>query len=90
MSGRSLVQRRRLINLAVTILKREKPLGVGLRNECWAGLAIEVARQRRFKSTEYYGISMSQGRKDLKLNNRLPPAIRNFVMAGSTIVRALT
>lgn len=88
MSTKSAQQRENLRSLADTIAARETPLGVGLRRECWAGVAINLANQQGSKTSEFYGLSMREIINDVKQNNRTPAAIRNQVMLDRTLQHA--
>lgn len=90
MSDRSLVQRKRLVRLAGLIMTQGEPLGVGLKKGCWAGVAIDLARQDACKATDYYGMPMQEIKQAIKLNNRTRPAVRNAMMAGLTLAKAVS
>lgn len=90
MSNRTIAQRKNLLNLACRILKDDKPLGVGLKNGCWAGVAIELAREKDSKMTDHYGLTMRQVKYRIKLNNSLHPELRNYVMVGCTLYYAFS
>ncbi len=90
MSRKSLAQRKRLLNLAYTIMKEDEPLGVGLKNGCWAGVAVEIARQHNEKMTDYYGLSMREIKDKIKLNNDTPAEKRNLTMIGQTLRMAVS
>lgn len=68
-------------NLANTIEKRKKPLGVGLRNQCFIGLAIEIANLNNSNFENYYGISIWESRDMIRANNNCLESIRNTTMA---------
>jgi hypothetical protein len=85
MSTKSAHQRENLLTLAEIIAQRKAPLGVGLRSECWAGVAITLANQQGSKASEFYGMSMREIIDDVKENNRTPMAIRNEVMLDRTL-----
>jgi hypothetical protein len=88
MSNKSAHQRENLFTLADTIAARNSPLGVGLKSECWAGVAISLANQQGSKTTEFYGLSMREIMNLVKENNRTPIAIRNEVMIDRTLQQA--
>jgi hypothetical protein len=90
MSRKSFVQRKRLISLACTIMAKDKPLGVGLKKGCWAGVAVEIARQNNEKMTEYYGLAMNEIKEQIKRNNVAPPEARNRTMIGQTLRMAIS
>lgn len=74
-------QRHHLNQLADSIRTRNTPLGVGLRNQCWAGVAIGRAREEGIPATEYFGLSFSEIKRAIKINNLTPEPERNRVMA---------
>lgn len=78
-------QRKNLLTLADIIATRKAPLGVGLKNECWAGIAITLANRQGSKTTAFYGLSIREIINDVKENNRTPAAIRNKVMLDRTL-----
>lgn len=88
MSSKSAQQRQNLRSLADAIAAREAPLGVGLRKECWAGVAITLANQRGEHASEFYGMSMREIIDAVKENNRTPAAFRNEVMLDRTLQQA--
>jgi hypothetical protein len=77
-------QKARLIRLAEVVETRDEPLGVGLKHQCWAGIAIEMAKAEGFKSTDYFGLSFRELKQKIKLNNVQFPEFRNAVMATET------
>lgn len=81
-------QRENLHILAETIAARKTPLGVGLRRECWAGVAISLANQKGSKTSEFYGLSMREIIDAVKENNRTDPALRNGIMLDRTLQQA--
>jgi hypothetical protein len=85
MSAKSATQRKNLISLAGTLSRRAEPLGIGLRQQCWAGVAITESMNRHTKATEFYGLSMREIIDAVKENNRTPAVLRNETM----IVRTL-
>lgn len=85
MPTKSARQCENLLRLADTIATRKTPLGVGLKNECWAGVAITLANQQGSKTTAFYGLSMREIINDVKENNRTPIAGRNHVMLNRTL-----
>lgn len=88
MSTKSAHQRENLLTLAETIAQRKAPLGIGLRSECWAGVAITLANQKGWKASEFYGMSMREIIDAVKENNRTPVALRNEVMLDRTLQQA--
>lgn len=88
MSTKSIQQRENLIMLADTIAARKIPLGVGLKKECWAGVAITLANQQGSKASEFYGLSMREIIDAVKENNRTPIAFRNEMMIDRTLQQA--
>lgn len=88
MPTKSAHQRENLLMLADTIAARQAPLGVGLKRECWAGVAITLARRQGAKATEFYGLSMREIKNAVKENNQTPAAIRNEVMLDRTLQQA--
>jgi hypothetical protein len=78
---RNEMQKRNLHQLAQYINTRQQPLGVGLKNQCWAGLAIDVAKSQGYDALSYFGITFSELKEKIKLNNMQRPAERNRVMA---------
>lgn len=85
MSERNADEQRRLLELASLIAERKTPLGIGLDNECWAGVAISIARTHNVAVTNYYGLSLDEVQQKITLNNQTPPEIRNQVMLGETL-----
>ena len=81
----SIRQSMRLINLGFTILIRKRPLGIGLKNECWGGVAATIAKNNELKVTDYYGLSFTDFKLDIMKNNRTNPSIRNIVMGLESI-----
>lgn len=88
MSAKSDVQRQHLLDLARTISAMDEPLGVGLKKGCWAGVAIQIAREHQSKATDYYGMSMREIKGAIKLNNATQPALRNRTMIDATMANA--
>lgn len=88
MSIKSAQQRDHLLTLADTIATRRSPLGVGLRRECWAGVAITLANQQGANASEFYGLSMREIIDAVKENNRTPVDFRNEVMLDRTLQQA--
>lgn len=78
-------QRQNLVQLAEIIKSRSTPLGVGLHNQCWAGLAIEIAKENGTITKDYFGLTVSDMKPAINLNNSLPVGVRNKVMANKTI-----
>ena len=70
-------QKQHLLELANTIKERDKPLGVGLHNQCWGGLAIEIAKSKGQTTRTYFGMSIHEMKADINSNNGLPPSLRN-------------
>lgn len=83
-------QRVNLLALARNISKRNEPLGVGLKNQCWAGVAIARAKQKGQVATDCYGLTMGQIKSDIMFNNRTAVEDRNRAMVRRTIRHALT
>jgi hypothetical protein len=88
MHAKSAIQRKNLFVLANTLATRETPLGIGLRQECWAGVAITEATSRGANATEFYGLTMREIIDAVKENNRTPPTLRNEVMIDRTLQHA--
>jgi hypothetical protein len=86
----SLKQRVRFVKLAAEIAVRPKPLGVGLRNQCYVGLAIETAQRSGETCAEYFGWSMSEMKAAIKQNNQIAPTRRNAHMALKSLKVAAT
>lgn len=78
----------RLKLLAATIESRAEPLGVGLKRQCWAGVAHAVARSQGERVTDYFGISAREMKDAIKTNNLCPPESRNRVMRQVTLAMA--
>ena len=89
MTGRSLSQRAHLVGLALRIINRRRPLGVGMHNECWGAVAAGVARAAGRSATEYYGISFRLFKDAIKGNAEAHESIRNRVMTRRTLKLAL-
>src|ERR1700743_3643926 len=81
---KTLQQRQHLLSIGDTLANREDPLGTGLRRECWAGLAITIANSQSANSSEFYGLSMREIIDAVKMNNSIPPAMRNDIMVNRT------
>ena len=79
-------QKFHLAQLSTRILLRSEPLGIGLHNQCWAGLAIEIAKQKNCLATDYYGLTSKQIKTAVKINNRTPAEMRNQKMFGKTLM----
>lgn len=80
MNTRTVTQRFRLMLLASKIGFRSKPLGVGLHNQCWAGVAAEIAKAKGAKTTAYYGVTFREFKDAIKSNNVCRPERRNIRM----------
>lgn len=76
----SIKQSFRLAKLGVSVICRTKPLGIGLKNECWGGLAASNAMQNNSKTTTYFGITFQELKDAINKNNRTDPRKRNFIM----------
>lgn len=74
----------RLMDLAEIIEARNEPLGIGLKQQCWAGVAIELAKAEGCKVTDYFGLSFRDLKSRIKFNNLQAPEMRNAVMAAET------
>jgi hypothetical protein len=85
MDVRSERQRERLVRLADHIARRREPLGVGLKNQCWAGVAIGMAKAEGCTVTDYLGLTSRQVKAAIKLNNRTPADSRNERMLAETL-----
>jgi hypothetical protein len=70
----------RLDELEATVLNRDMPLGVGLKNQCFVGLAVEQAQQYGETLREHFGKPLSIWKKAIKKNNATSPRMRNLVM----------
>lgn len=88
MNTRTVTQRFRLMLLARKIGFRSKPLGIGLHNQCWAGVAAEIAKAKGAKTTDYYGITFREFKDAIKSNNVCPPEGRNIRMFLRTLYLA--
>ncbi len=69
-----------LLKLGIYVISHRERLGVGLRNRCYAGVAIEEARKSGTTVAQYYGIGLNQLITAIKINNRTNPLVRNIVM----------
>jgi len=78
-------QKKNLITLAETVKDRKEPLGIGLKNMCWAGVAIDLANKNNFKTTNFYGISFSELKSCIMSNNLQPQESRNSFMYKKTL-----
>lgn len=74
-----------ILDLANQIKERKEPLGIGLKRQCWAGLAIENANSNGSKTTDYLGISFSKMKEMIIRNNNEPEVSRNKIMYASTL-----
>lgn len=90
MPRRSTSQRVRLLELAGRVALRRDPLGIGLRNQCWGGIAVAIAKEHGWRASDYYGISFRELRDYIKDNNLTPCEKRNRHMAMRTLRLALT
>lgn len=82
---RSLVQRWHLVCLAVQVFRRSRPLGVGMRNECWGAEAGRIARAADSTVREHYGISFREFKSCIKGNKGFSELVRNRSMAAWTL-----
>lgn len=71
----------RLEALAVSIEGRDGPLGIGLKSECWAGVAHQIASAENSRVTDFFGISFAEMKAAIKGNNACAPNLRNNKMA---------
>lgn len=85
---KTLQQIKNLEALAETIRDRQAPLGVGLHNQCWGGLAIEVAKMHGETTRSFYGMSIHEMKNDINVNNASPKERRNDVMYRRTLAIA--
>jgi hypothetical protein len=85
----NLKQRANLVRLGLYVLSHNERLGVGLRNRCWGGMAVQEAMRRSTTVSALYGIPFSQLRTSIKKNNRQSPRLRNIVMGLDTVRLAL-
>ncbi len=76
--------RDRLLNLAQRIEARPEPLGIGLKHQCWAGLAHAAAAAHGARVTDYFGISFREMKDAIKENNQADASRRNEGMAART------
>lgn len=79
-----------MLNLARLIMKKQEPLGVGLKKGCWAGVAIDLARQNNCTMVDYYGLPMNEVKEKIKLNNQTQPSMRNVRMTWHTLWKAVS
>lgn len=77
---RTVKQRANMLKLGFHVLGRGRSLGVGLRNECYAGIAIAEARAHETSVADHYGLGLRPLIAAIKLNNRTPPHRRNLRM----------
>lgn len=75
------VQKEHRRELADMVAQRGTPLGVGLRNQCFVGLAIEVAKSRDTTLLDYFGGTMSEWKTAIKMNNASSESVRNRTMS---------
>jgi hypothetical protein len=80
----------RLNFLAALIDERTEPLGVGLKNQCWAGVAHSIAQSEGARVTDYFGISTREMKDAIKMNNNCAPESRNATMRQVTLEIAAT
>ena len=71
----------RMSSLAEQIEGRAAPLGVGLKNQCFAGLAAEIARDAGETVLAHFGGSSAEWKAAIRMNNATPVAQRNDMMA---------
>jgi hypothetical protein len=80
----------RLKFLASTIEDRTEPLGVGLKRQCWAGVAHSIAQSEGDRVTDYFGISTREMKDAIKMNNQCASESRNAIMRQATLEMAST
>jgi hypothetical protein len=72
----------RLIKLGKAIANRRDPLGVGLKNQCFVGLAIEHAKCENDSLANHFGRPLSEWKKLIKINNKCAENVRTQTMLG--------
>ncbi len=82
---KTIEQKEHLFELSETIKNRHEPLGVGLHNQCWGGLAIEIAKSNGQTTKTYFGMSIHDMKDDINTNNAQPTSLRNEVMYQRTL-----
>ena len=85
-----MIARENLESLAELIEARAEPLGVGLKRQCWAGVAHQVASARGMRVSDYFGLSFAEMKTAIKENNDTGAAERNAVMVARTRQLAAT
>jgi hypothetical protein len=69
-----------MLKFAIYVLAHRERLGVGLKNRCYAGIAIAEARKHQSTVKDYYGMPLKELKTKIKINNRTEQGYRNLVM----------
>ncbi|GJM17460.1 MAG: hypothetical protein DHS20C13_27870 [Thermodesulfobacteriota bacterium] len=77
---KTLIQRLNIFKLGFYVLSHRERLGVGLKNRCYAGIAILNARERGSNVLDYYGIPFNTLKNAVKINNKANQLYRNVIM----------
>lgn len=77
MSKLSTEQSRNWLELSDVIRERPIPLGVGLKQQCFIGLAVELAASRNLTFKDAYGMSIWEARTDIRDSANCAEAERN-------------
>ena len=78
-------QRVHLLDLAASVANQPEPLGIGLHNGCWGGVAANIATAHEATVQQYYGLTFRQFKDAIKCNNQTHQERRNGVMALRTL-----
>lgn len=74
-------QRSARLDLAEAYRSRPTPLGIGLKNQCAVGLAIEIARAHGETLRDRFGGTSAFWKAAIRGNKAIEPGERNEVMA---------
>jgi hypothetical protein len=75
------VQRTNWLQFSNLIDARKEPLGVGLKNQCFIGLAVEVAKSNNQSLADRFGFSVWELRGDIRDSEQTKRNERNLAMA---------
>lgn len=69
------------MTLLEAIKTRQEPLGVGLKNACFVGVAIEMAKECDSNLLDHFGGSSSEWKTAVRINNECEVHTRNAFMS---------
>jgi len=81
-------QSKNWIELSEEIRSRQQPLGIGLKNQCFIGLAIDVAQRNRQTLVERFGYTVWALRQDVRDSADAATSKRNLLMSERAVLRA--